>query len=97
MRHVRGLRNQSGFIECLYEDITRLDAIDDQAKLVARYLKGLQEKSSHTLGFKQLKDRNDEAWRGGRRYLNSPRHRLEVEHFSYRRELQRRAKEIGHR
>ena len=36
MRHVRGLRNQSGFIECLYEDITRLDAIDDQAKLGLR-------------------------------------------------------------
>ncbi len=69
--------------------------VDDQAKLVARYLKGLQEKSSHTLGFKYLKDRNDQAWRGGRTYLNSPRHRLEVEHFSYRRELQRRARGLG--
>jgi hypothetical protein len=66
--------------------------VDDQANLVARYLKGLQEKSSHTLGFKQLKDRNDQAWRGGRKYLDSPRHRLEVEHFSYRRELQRKAR-----
>jgi cation diffusion facilitator CzcD-associated flavoprotein CzcO len=69
--------------------------VDDQALLVAKYLVGLEQPSAKTLAFKHLKERNDQRWRGGRKFLDSPRHRLEVEHFSYRRELQRRVREIG--
>lgn len=69
--------------------------VDDQALLVAKYLVDLEQPSAKALAFKQLKERNDQRWRGGRKYLDSPRHRLEVEHFSYRRELQRRARSLG--
>jgi cation diffusion facilitator CzcD-associated flavoprotein CzcO len=69
--------------------------VDDQALLVAKYLVGLKQHSAKTLAFKRLKDSNDQAWRRGRKYLDSPRHRLEVEHFSYRRELQRRVRGLG--
>lgn len=66
--------------------------VDDQALLLAKYLVGLQQNSPRALAFKRLKDSNDQRWRGGRKYLDSPRHRLEVEHFSYRRELQKRVR-----
>lgn len=68
--------------------------VDDQALLVAKYLVGLDKQSAKTVAFKQLKDSNDQRWRGGRKYLDSLRHRLEVEHFSYRRELQRRVRSL---
>jgi cation diffusion facilitator CzcD-associated flavoprotein CzcO len=69
--------------------------VDDQALLVAKYIVGLEQQSPQTRAFKRLKDSNDQAWRGGRKYLDSPRHRLEVEHFSYRRELQKRVRSLG--
>lgn len=67
--------------------------VDDQALLVAKYLVELQKQSAKAVAFKQLKDAN-RPWRRGR-YLDSPRHRLEVEHFSYRRELQKRVRGLG--
>jgi hypothetical protein len=68
--------------------------VDDQALLVAKYLVGMEQHSARMMAFKQLKESNDQKWRGGKKYLDSPRHRLEVEHFSYRRELQKRARSL---
>jgi hypothetical protein len=69
--------------------------VDDQARLVTRYLLDREKTTAAITQFKRLKETNDQRWRGGKKYLNSPRHRLEVEHFSYRRELQKKLKGLG--
>jgi len=62
--------------------------VDYQAQLVAQYLVGLEQGAAKVKRFQQRKQSNDQSWRRGK-FLNSPRHRLEVEHFSYRRHLQK--------
>jgi hypothetical protein len=69
--------------------------VDDQARLVTRYLLEREKTTPAITQFKRLKESNDQRWRRGRSYLDSPRHRLEVEHFSYRRELQKKLKGLG--
>jgi hypothetical protein len=70
--------------------------VDDQARLVTKYLLDREKTTPAITQFKRLKETNDQRWRGGRRYLDSPRHRLEVEHFSYRKELKRQVKRLGY-
>jgi len=62
--------------------------VDYQAQLVAQFLVGLEQGAAKVKRFQQRKQSNDQSWRRGR-FLNSPRHHLEVEHFSYRRHLQK--------
>lgn len=68
--------------------------VDDQARLVTKYLLDREKATSAVKNFKQLKESNDQRWRRGH-FIDSPRHRLEVEHFSYRNELKRRVKGLG--
>lgn len=68
--------------------------VDYQAQLVAKYLVGLEKQGSAVTRFKRLKAANERSWRRGK-FLDSPRHRLEVEHFSYRRELKKRLAGLG--
>ncbi|MCG8448917.1 MAG: NAD(P)-binding domain-containing protein [Pirellulales bacterium] len=63
--------------------------VDYQAQLVARYLQALDSQSRVAEWFNRLKKSTVADLGRGIRYINSPRHRLEVEHFSYRRRLQK--------
>ncbi len=68
--------------------------VDYQAQLVAKYVVGLAKQDSAVTRFKRLKESNERSWRRGK-FLDSPRHRLEVEHFSYRKELKKRLAGLG--
>jgi len=63
--------------------------VDYQSQLIVRYLQSLEKKPRTARWFERLKQ--SVTLRRSRRinYLDSPRHRLEVEHFSYRRHLQK--------
>ena len=63
--------------------------VDRQSQLIARYLVGLAQGSSAARALQRRKGLEDVPLGGGIRYLTSPRHALEVEHFSYRRHLER--------
>lgn len=63
--------------------------VDCQAQLMAAYLQGLDAGRPAALAFRRLKQSSPNRWRGRGHYLESPRHLLEVEHYSYRRELER--------
>ena len=69
--------------------------VDYQAQLVARYLRLLDEQSPAGRWFRELKRSNTSATNGGVRYLQTSRHLLEVEHFSYRRQLQKLIAKLG--
>lgn len=70
-------------------DSGQFGLVDEQAKLIAVYLRGLEERGKRVLQFRRHKQSG--LWRpnAGIHYVDSPRHLLEVEHYSYRRELQR--------
>ncbi len=68
--------------------------VDYQAQLIANYLMSLENQSPAATHFQRLKQANNRSWRRGK-FLDTPRHRLEVEHFSYRRELQKRLAGLG--
>ena len=63
--------------------------VDYQAQLITGYLRALSGKPRVARWFAKLKHSSRPDLDGGIRYLDSPRHRLEVEHFSYRRHLQK--------
>lgn len=63
--------------------------VDYQAQLITRYLQSREQPSPASHWFENLKKAADETANGGIRYLNTSRHLLEVEHFSYRRQLQK--------
>ena len=63
--------------------------VDYQAQLITRYLQGLEKNSRAARSFAKLKRSGASEASRGVRYLQTPRHRLEVEHFSYRRRLQK--------
>ena len=62
---------------------------DYQAQLVARVIQAQKNDSPPAKRFRQLKQRVDSDLSGGVRYLKSTRHRLEVEHFGYRKRLKK--------
>jgi cation diffusion facilitator CzcD-associated flavoprotein CzcO len=65
--------------------------VDRQARLVTQYLLASEALTSGFRSFRQRQRRTDDAHRqeGPVRYVPSPRHLLEVEHFSYGRQLDR--------
>jgi len=63
--------------------------VDLQAQLIAAYLRALDTAASKARWFARQKRRPNSNLSGGVRYIRSPRHLLEVEHFSYRRRLKR--------
>jgi cation diffusion facilitator CzcD-associated flavoprotein CzcO len=62
-----------------------------QAKLVAMSLRAWKRQSRAAERFRRMKQHVDEPLDGGIRYDRSPRHSLEVEHWSYLRGLRRLA------
>ena len=61
--------------------------VDYQAQLIVSYLQALENNPKRARRFAQLKHSLPSA--RSIAYLDSPRHRLEVEHFSYRERLQK--------
>lgn len=69
--------------------------VDYQAQLIARFLTALESRQSQADSFRRLKQQAATDLSAGIRYVDSPRHAIEVEHFSYRRRLQRLIADFG--
>jgi cation diffusion facilitator CzcD-associated flavoprotein CzcO len=67
-----------------------------QAKVMALALNAAKCKPALAERFRQLKQQYDEPLDGGIRYVHSPRHSLEVEHWSYLKGLRRLARLLEH-
>ena len=67
--------------------------VDLQARLVAKSLQASRLDTSAWRSFARRKQQRERS--KSIRYLDSPRHRLEVEHYSYRRTLKRELKRLG--
>ena len=63
--------------------------VDYQAQLITRYLLAIEKKSPTASWFDQLKQSTASQQSQKIPYLDTPRHRLEVEHFSYRTQMQK--------
>ena len=70
-------------------DSGQFGLVDYQAQLIGRYLQGLAQGKKSACQLRQEKREGSPVLNGGIQYVDSPRHFLEVEHFSYRRRLQR--------
>jgi cation diffusion facilitator CzcD-associated flavoprotein CzcO len=68
-------------------DSGQFGLVDRQSQLIAAYLLGLKENRRGACRFKRIKRKSRSTTTPGIRYVDSPRHLLEVEHFSYRRTL----------
>jgi len=62
---------------------------DDQTRLMAAFVAALAVDSPASRWFRQLKAGGNPDLSGGLRFDRSPRHRLEVEYYSYRRRLRK--------
>ncbi len=70
-------------------DSGQFGLVDCQARLIAAYLHGLKLNRRGAARLQEAKRKNGQHLANGIRYVDSPRHLLEVEHFSYRRQLAR--------
>jgi hypothetical protein len=75
-------------IGLIQPDSGQFGLVDCQSQLVAKYLKGLKCDRRPAVQLRVQK-RNSRPASYGVRYVDSPRHLLEVEHFSYRRMLEK--------
>jgi hypothetical protein len=62
---------------------------DYQAQLIARYLSALEREPAKAARFRRLKQVGAEDLSAGIRYVDSARHAIEVEHYSYGRRLRK--------
>lgn len=74
-------------------DSGQFGLVDCQSQLIAAYLNGLKGQRPAAARLKSAK-RNCSLTSNGIRYIDSPRHLLEVEHFSYRRTLERQIRQL---
>lgn len=68
--------------------------VDCQAQLMAAYITGLDANLSSAKWFRERKATHQAKLNRGIDYIQSPRHLLEVEHFSYRKTLERLTKKL---
>jgi hypothetical protein len=73
----------------IQSDSGQFGLVDCQAQLIAAYVAGLDRRAQPALHFRDFKRRRPSATGKRIRYINSPRHLLEVEHYSYRRTLEK--------
>lgn len=69
--------------------------VDCQAQAMAAYIKGLDEGRKSARWFQSHKRTHRASVNRGIAYIESPRHLLEVEHFSYRRKLEKLARKLS--
>ena len=67
--------------------VQQLGLVDYQSRLVAKFIAACDSGNLTAERLRELKKQADENLSGGVRYLDSPRHLLEVEHYSYRERL----------
>jgi cation diffusion facilitator CzcD-associated flavoprotein CzcO len=82
-------------IGLIQPDSGQFGLVDYQAQLVTRYLQALSGKPRKAEWLRELKRESAPELGGGVRYLKTPRHTLEVEHYSYRRRLQKLSAKLG--
>ncbi len=63
--------------------------VDYQSQLITRYLQAVEKKPRTARWFDRLKKTATSQPSGKIPYLDTPRHRLEVEHFSYRAQMEK--------
>jgi cation diffusion facilitator CzcD-associated flavoprotein CzcO len=85
-------RSDLQFIGLIQPDSGQWGLVDWQSRLVANYWRLLGEAPQRAEQFRQSL-RRGASLSGGVRYLETPRHALEVEHYSYRRMLERLVRE----
>ena len=83
----------AGFIQ---PDSGQFGLVDCQAQLIAEYLQGLQRGTPAADWLQAEKKRRAGELNSPVHYVDSPRHALEVEHFSYRRRLQQLIRKLQH-
>jgi hypothetical protein len=76
-------------IGLIQPDSGQFGLVDYQSRLVAKFIATRDAGNPAAAKFCKLKSNAQADVSGGMRYLDSPRHLLEVEHFSYRERLQR--------
>lgn len=76
-------------IGLIQPDSGQFGLVDYQSQLVARYLRAKQAAPAKAEWFRRQKQEVNASLDGKLGYLNSPRHLLEVEHFSYRNRLRK--------
>ncbi|MEQ8836975.1 MAG: FAD-dependent oxidoreductase, partial [Lacipirellulaceae bacterium] len=67
--------------------------VDYQSQLVAKYIQARQQESTRYARFQELK-KVSQPQDYGVKFKNSPRHRLEVEHYGYRKRLKKLIKSL---
>ena len=83
------------FCGLIQPDSGQFGLVDYQAQLIARLLTARQRGTPAAERFQRAIVAADEDLGAGIRYVGSPRHLLEVEHFSYRRRLERWIAELA--
>jgi hypothetical protein len=73
----------------IQSDSGQFGLVDCQAQLIAAYVAGLDRRKPSAVRFGNFKRRNLSAAGKRIRYVDSPRHLVEVEHYSYRRTLEK--------
>jgi hypothetical protein len=69
--------------------------VDRQAQLIARFLLATRDAPRKAERFRRLKRSAETDSTSPIRYVRSPRHAVEVEHFSYRRRLEKLIRQFG--
>lgn len=82
-------------IGLIQPDSGQFGLADCQARAMARFLAARQKHQSRADWFRQEKERSLPELSRGIHYVNSPRHLLEVEHFSYRKRLEKLAQQLA--
>jgi hypothetical protein len=88
-------RDDLFFIGLIQPDSGQFGLVDCQAQLVARYLTAQRARPRRAAWFRELKRGAAPDLGGGVRYAATPRHDLEVEHYSYRRRLMKLARRLA--
>ncbi len=81
--------NNLAVVGLIQPDSGQFGLVDRQAQLIAKFLDALDRNPSAADRFRRRIAARNEGLGRGIRYLNSTRHLLEVEHFSYRRRLEK--------
>ncbi|MEM8944136.1 MAG: NAD(P)-binding domain-containing protein [Planctomycetota bacterium] len=81
-------RNDLFFAGLIQPDSGQWGLVDQQAQLVSKYIEAARNGAKAAGWFDRLKQSNRHAQPQCAEYIDSPRHLLEVEHFSYRRRLE---------
>lgn len=82
-------RNDLFCIGLIQPDSGQFGLVERQARLVAVYLQAVAKGKTTSDKMRRRLAAGRQSLSGGVRYVDSPRHRLEVEHYSYRRTLER--------